>query len=84
MLSSPLADGFDIHLNAAQAARVRAAAEAFGVDPVSLALQALEQALDDGEEARRWAEYQRTGESIPGEQALAEFRRVLSEKLAAR
>jgi hypothetical protein len=40
--------------------------------------------MDDGEEARRWAEYQRTGESIPAEEALAKFRQVLNEKQAAR
>lgn len=79
-----MADRFDIHLNEDQARRLKAAAEASGVDAVAFALRAIEQAVDDGEEARRWAEYQRTGESIPAEEALANFRRVLSEKLAAR
>ena len=79
-----MADGFDIHLNEDQARRLKAAAEASGVDPAAYALQVLEQAMDDGEEVRRWAEYLRTGESIPAEEALSEFRRVLSEKLAAR
>ncbi|MEH6663684.1 MAG: hypothetical protein V7678_02440 [Brevundimonas sp.] len=79
-----MADGFDIHLNEDQARRLRAAAEASGVDPATYVRQALERAMEDGEEARRWAEYQRTGESVPAEEALAKFRRVLNEKLAAR
>lgn len=78
-----MADGFDIHLNEDQARRLRAAA-ASGVDPATYVQQALDRAMDDGEEARRWAEYQRTGETIPAEEALANFRRVLNEKLAAR
>ena len=79
-----MADGFDIHLNEDQARRLRAAAAASGVDPATDVQQALDRAMDDGEEARRWAEYQRTGETIPAEEALANFRRVLNEKLAAR
>lgn len=79
-----MADGFDIHLNEDQARRLKAAAEASGQDAQTFAVQMLDQALEDGEEARRWAEYQRTGVSIPAEEALAEFRRILSEKLAAR
>ena len=79
-----MADGFDIHLNEDQARRLRAAAAASGVDPATYVQQALDRAMDDGEEARRWAEYQRTGETIPAEEALANFRRVLNEKLAAR
>ena len=79
-----MADGFDIHLNEDQARRLRAAAAASGVDPATYVQQALDRAMDDGEEARRWAEYQRTGESVPAEEALANFRRVLNEKLAAR
>ena len=49
-----MADGFDIHLNEDQARRLRAAA-ASGVDPATYVQQALDRALDDGEEARRWA-----------------------------
>ena len=79
-----MADGLDIHLNEDQARRLKAAAEASGVDPTTYVQQALERAMDDGEEARRWAEYQRTGESIPAEEALAKFRQALNEKLAAR
>ncbi|MBA4001461.1 hypothetical protein [Brevundimonas sp.] len=79
-----MADGFDIQLNEDQARRLKAAAEASGVDPETYFMQALERAMDDGEEARRWAEYQRTGETIPVEEALATFSRVLSEKLAPR
>lgn len=79
-----MADGFDIHLNEDQARRLKVAAEASGLDPADYAVRLLEQGMDDGEEARRWAEYQRTGESVPAEEALAEFRRVLSEKLTAR
>lgn len=79
-----MADGFDIHLNEEQARRLKAAADAAGLDAQAFALQVLDQAVEDGEEARRWAEYQRTGISIPAEEAMAEFRRVLSEKLAAR
>jgi len=85
-----MADGFDIHLNEEQAQRLKAAAEASGVDAQAFALQVLEQAMEPSpawmvrEDAARWAEYERTGISIPAEEAMAEFRRVLSEKLAAR
>ncbi|GAD60455.1 hypothetical protein IWC96_03225 [Brevundimonas sp. BAL450] len=77
-----MADGFDIHLNEDQARRLKAAAEASGVDPKTYLLQALEQAMNDGEEARRWAEYQRTGETIPLEDALAVFDAQLKHNLA--
>ena len=79
-----MADGFDIHLNEDQARRLKAAAEASGVDPSTYALQLLEQGLDDGEEARRWVEYQRTGETIPLEDALAAFDAELERSLAKR
>ena len=51
-----MADGFDIHLNEDQARRLKAAAEASGVDPETYFMQALERALDRAEEARRSAE----------------------------
>ena len=79
-----MADGFDIHLNEDQARRLKAAAEASGVDPTTYVQQALERAMDDGEEARRWAEYQRTGETIPLEDALAAFDAELERSLAKR
>jgi len=73
-----MADRFDIHLNEDQARRLKAAAEASGVDPETYLLQA----MNDGEEARRWAEYQRTGETIPLEDALAAFDAQLRHNLA--
>ena len=93
-----MADGFDIHLNEDQARRLKAAAEAAGVEPTAYALQALEGVIGDVsvagvseypaawvvEDAERWAEYERTGVTIPLEDALAAFDAALDEKLRAK
>ncbi len=43
-------------------------------------------ALDEGwaEEEARWAEFERTGEAIPAERALLEFRKSVKARFAAR
>lgn len=77
-----MADGFDIHLNEDQAQRLKAIAEASGVDPAAYALQVLEQAMDQDwtEDERRFAEYERTGESI----SVEEFMEGLHDAVRAR
>ncbi len=73
-----MADGFDIHIDAEQASDLRAAAEARGLDPAAYALQLLEKAIDSDDRwaisRARWAEYQRTGESMSVEEAFGEIR----------
>ena len=91
-----MADGFDIHLNEDQARRLKAAADAAGVEPTAYALKALEGVIGDislagvseysaawvAEDAERWAEYERTGETIPLEDALQDFHANLARRLA--
>ena len=78
-------DGFDIHLNEDQARRLKAAAEASGVDPSVYALQVLEQAMTDdwSEDFRRIAEYERTGESIGAEEWMQGLREAVHAKFKA-
>ena len=70
-----MADGMDIHLSDGLARRLKAAAEAAGVDPVDYARQLLDVAIEDdfAEDDRRWAEYQRTGETVSLEDAIKAF-----------
>ena len=91
-----MADGLDIHLNEDQARRLKAAAEAAGVEPTAYALKALEGVIGDisitgvseypaawvAEDAERWAEYERTGVTIPLEDALQDFHANLARRLA--
>ncbi|MFN7111506.1 MAG: hypothetical protein ACK4M2_07700 [Brevundimonas sp.] len=91
-----MADGFDIHLDEDQARRLKAAAEAAGVDPTAYAIQTLEGVIGDvdvfgvddypaawvAEDAERWAEYERTGVTIPLEDALKDFHANLARRLA--
>ena len=77
-----MADGFDIHLNEAQARRLKAAAEAAGVGPSALALGIIDQVIQDdwAEDERRFAEYERTGEFISLQEFLRPFEDLLAEK----
>ena len=77
-----MADGFDIHLNEDQARRLKAAAEAAGVEPAAYALELIEGAIqnDSAEDERRFAEYERTGEYISLEEFLRPFEDLLAEK----
>jgi len=70
-----MADGFNIHLSEGLARRLRAAAEAVGIDPADYARQLLDGAVegDWAEDDRRWAEYQRTRETVSVEEAFAAF-----------
>jgi hypothetical protein len=80
-----MADGFDIHLNEPLARRLKAAAEAAGVEPAAYALQLLEQIVEDdwAEDERRFAEYERTGESISVEEFMGGLRAALAIKQAS-
>jgi hypothetical protein len=84
-VSFVMADGFDIHLNEDQARRLKAVADASGLEPADYALQVLEQAIagDWVEEARRLAEFDRSGQAVPVEEALVAFRSDLANRLAA-
>jgi hypothetical protein len=70
-----MAEGFDVHLNEQLARRLKAAAKAAGMDPAAYAHQLLDVAVEDdfAEDDRRWAEYQRTGETVSVEEAFAAF-----------
>ena len=80
-----MADGFDIHLNEDQARRLKAAAEASGVDPAAYAVQLLEQGMDDSwsEDLRRAQEYERTGESIGADEWMQGLREAVHAKFKA-
>ena len=80
-----MSDGFDIHLNEDQAQRLKAAADASGLAPVEYAIEVIEQAIADdwAEEARRLADFDRSGEAVSVAEALADFRSNLAERLAA-
>lgn len=84
-VSLRMADGFDIHLNEDQAQRLKAAAEASGVDPSVYALQILEQAMEDdwAEDFRRIADYKRTGESIGAAEWMQGLREAVHAKFKA-
>ena len=91
-----MADGFDIHLNEEQAQRLKLVAEAAGVDPAVYAVQVVEEAIEAGgsiglqeypahwvqEDEERWVEYERTGETVPLEDALRDFHAHLAKRLA--
>jgi hypothetical protein len=70
-----MADGFVLEIDAEMAERLKAAAEAAGVAPEAYALDVLKGALDQDwvEDLRRLAEYERTGDSVSVEEAMAHF-----------
>ncbi len=80
-----MADGFNIHLNEDQARRLKAAAEASGVDPTAYAVQLLEQGMEDdwAEDVRRIEEYERTGESISADEWMQGLREAVHAKFKA-
>lgn len=85
-----MADGFDIHLNEDQARRLKAAAEAAGLDPTDYAVRMLEGAIGDisiagvseypaawvAEDEERWAEYERTGVTVPPRTLFTIFMKI--------
>lgn len=83
---SAMADGFDIRIEHEQAERLRAAAEAAGAQPEDYARQLLAQALeaDWAEDHARISEYERTGEAVGVEEAMARFRADVETRLTAR
>ncbi|HEY1750258.1 MAG TPA: hypothetical protein VGG29_03290 [Caulobacteraceae bacterium] len=76
-------DGVTIALDAALSARLHEAAEAAGQSPQELASALIAQGLDDrwAEAKASLAEYDRTGEYVDAETALADFRARLTERL---
>lgn len=81
-----MADGADIHIDAARAERLKAAAQAAGLSPEDYAIKALDRAMDSD-----WAlaidalnDFDKTGHSVPAEDALLRFRRNLEDRLASR
>lgn len=76
-----MAEGFDIHLNEDQARRLKAAAEASGVDPATYAVQVLDQ--DWAEDVCRVEEYERTGDSIGADEWMWGLRDAVRAKFKA-
>jgi len=84
-------DGLTLELSAELSERVKAAAAVAG-QTVQTCLETLiagglegDAHQDDwAEDEARWADYERTGISIPADIALAEFRDSLAKRFAAR
>ena len=78
--------GLKIELDEDLAQRVKDAAEAVGQSADQFANELIAKSLDDGwAEARAsLAEYDRTGEYVDADVALADFRKELERRLAAR
>lgn len=82
-----MADGvMKLELSEGLAHRLRVAAEAAGRPAADYAVELIDSALDDdwAEDDARFAEFLRTGESIPAEVALAEFRESVTRRFASR
>ena len=81
-----MADGFQIEIDAEMAERLKAAAQAAGVEPATYALEVLGSALDSDwtESLKRLEEYDRTGESISLEEALKEFHGAVEDELRSK
>lgn len=83
--------GLKIELGVALSKRLMAAADLAG-EPVDAYAEAIIGDVLDAEAAHadwpedeaRWAEYERSGESIPAEAALAGFQESLARRFAAR
>ena len=77
-----MADGLNIRLDAKRAERLREIADASGLDPADNLFAVLDQAIehDWSEDERRFAEYERTGDSI----SLEEFMGGLRDAVARR
>lgn len=73
-------------IEAELAYRLKASAESVGCSVGDHARDLIRDALvnDWAEEEAGWAEYERTGESISADVALAEFRSSVEKRLAAR
>jgi len=78
--------GLNLSIDNDLAKRLRAAADAAGESVQDYAINALKAATDDGwaETHASLAEYDRTGEYIDADVALANFRAELERRLAAR
>jgi hypothetical protein len=83
--------GLTLELDPALATRLRLAADNVGEPVQDYARALIGDVLDAeattgdfAEEERRWAEYQRTGESYPAEQVLAEFQQAVARRFDGR
>ena len=79
-----MADGLNIHLDAKRAERLREIADASGRDPADYLFAVLDQAIehDWSEDERRFAEYERTGDSISLEEFMGGLRDAVSRRRA--
>lgn len=79
-----MADGFDIHIDQAQAERLKALAEIAGARPEDFARAIIERALeaDWAEDYARLAEYERTGEAVDLEDWLTGLRSMVEARVA--
>jgi len=78
--------GLKIELDESLSERVKAAAEAAGRPAGEYAAELISKGLDDGwaDTYASLAEYDRTGEYVDADVALADFRAELERRLAAR
>ena len=81
-----MADGTDIHLDATRVERLRAAAQVAGLSLEDYALKILDRAMEDdwAEATAALVEFDRTGHSVPAEDALRRFQEGLTQRLNAR
>lgn len=79
-------DALTLHIEADLADRLKMTADFVGRPVDDYARDLIRDGLDEGwaEEQARWAEFERTGESIPAEPALLEFRNSVKARFAAR
>jgi hypothetical protein len=78
--------GLKLELGADLSDRLRVAAETAGRPVADYAAELIEGALDDdwAEDDARFAEYQRTGISVPAEEALSRFREAVARRFTSR
>ncbi|NBU26924.1 MAG: hypothetical protein EBS42_01530 [Caulobacteraceae bacterium] len=87
-----MADGFDIHLDEDRARRLAEAATMAGQTPEAFALSVIDEALglsvtadlDWAEDMARLTEYDRTGVSIPLDDAMDHVEARIRERAASR
>jgi hypothetical protein len=82
-----MADGaLKLELTPGLARRLEAAAETAGKPVDAYAAELIETALDDdwAEDDARFAEFQRTGVSVPADEAMARLQQSLTTRFAAR
>ncbi len=77
--------GLKLELDEALGRRLNEAAVALGQSAGDLAAKLISHGLDDwAQDFARFAEYERTGEYIDAEIAMAEFRQAVTDRIAAK